>query len=63
MKDNRAAGEREGAKAPLVIGLLAIKNARHGLFDERSEIFRENSFSQKCGVVSACKKSMTFLIR
>ena len=26
-KDNRAAGELEGAKAPLEIGLIAIKNA------------------------------------
>ena len=49
-KDNRAAGELEGAKAPLVIGLIAIKNVRYGLFDERSEIFRENFFHKKCGV-------------
>ena len=27
MQSNRAAGEREGAKAPLVIRLIAIKNA------------------------------------
>ena len=27
-KDNRAAGELEGAKAPLEIGLIAIKNVR-----------------------------------
>ena len=47
MQSNRAAGEREGAKAPLVIRLIAIKNVRYGLFDERSEIFRENLFSQK----------------
>ena len=47
MRDNRPAGELEGAKAPLVIGLIAIKNVRYGLFDERSEIFRENLFSQK----------------
>ena len=26
-KDNRAAGELEGAKAPLEIGLIAIENA------------------------------------
>ena len=47
-KNNRAAGEHEGAKAPLVIGLIAIKNAWFiRLFDEHSEIFRENLFSQK----------------
>ncbi len=27
MKDNRVAGEHEGAKAPLAIRLIAIKNA------------------------------------
>ena len=55
MRDNRAAGELEGAKAPLVIGLIAIKNVRYGLFDERSEIFRENLFSQKMWRCSAQK--------
>ena len=40
-KDNRVAGELEGAKAPLEIRLIAIKNVRYGLFDERSEIFCE----------------------
>ena len=57
MRDNRAAGEREGAKAPLVIGLIAIKNVRYGLFDERSEIFRENLFSQKMWRVFSVQKS------
>ena len=47
MSNNRTAGECEGAKAPLVIRLIAIKNVRNGLFDEHSEIFRENLFSQK----------------
>ena len=64
MKDNRAAGEREGAKAPLVIRLIAIKNVRYGLFDERSEIFRENLFSQKMWrFLKRAKKSQTFLTR
>ena len=47
IKDNRAAGEREGAKAPLVIGSIPIKHVRYGLFDERSEIFRKNLFLRK----------------
>ena len=49
MKDNRVAGEHEGAKAPLVIKLIAIKKARiyRAFSDERSEIFRENMFSRK----------------
>ena len=60
-KDNRAAGELEGAKAPLEIGLIAIKNAWFiRLFDERSEIFRENLFSQKMWRFEAWKKSQTF---
>jgi hypothetical protein len=46
-EDTHAAGEREGAKAPLVIRLIAIKNVRFGLFDERSEIFCEAQASQK----------------
>ena len=57
-KDNRAAGELEGAKAPLEIGLIAIKNAgfiRH--FDERSEIFCENLFSQKMWRFCSVQKS------
>jgi len=62
-KDNRAAGELEGAKAPLVIGLIAIKNVRYGLFDERSEIFRENLFSQNVAFLKRAKKSKTFLTR
>ena len=46
MQDNRAAGELEGAKAPLVIRLIAIKKPdKSGFFDERSEIFCENKFS------------------
>ena len=64
-KDNRAAGELEGAKAPLEIGLIAIKNAWFiRLFDERSEIFRENLFSQKMWRFwSVQKKAQTFLTR
>ena len=45
-EDNRAAGEFEGAR-PASSWIIAIKNVRYGLFDERSEIFRENLFSQK----------------
>ena len=37
-KDNRAAGELEGAR-PASSWIIAIKNVRYGLFDERSEIF------------------------
>ena len=55
-KEDRAAGEHEGAKASLVIRLIAIKNVRYGLFDERSEILRENLFSQKMWRFEACKK-------
>ena len=39
-KYNRAAGELEGAR-PASSWIIAIKNVRDGLFDERSEIFRE----------------------
>ena len=39
-KYNRAAGEFEGAR-PASSWIIAIKNVRYGLFDERSEIFRE----------------------
>ncbi len=39
-KYNRAAGELEGAR-PASSWIIAIKNVRYGLFDERSEIFRE----------------------
>ena len=65
MKSNRAAGEHEGAKAPLAIRLIAIKNAWFiRLFDERSEIFRENLFSQKMWrFLKRAKKSQTFLTR
>jgi hypothetical protein len=53
-KENQAAGEHEGAKTPLVIRLIAVKNAWFiRLFDERSEIFRENLFSQKMCVFEA----------
>jgi hypothetical protein len=45
-KDNRAAGEFEGAR-PASSLIIAIKNVRYGLFDERSEIFREDLSSQK----------------
>ncbi len=63
-KDNRTAGELEGAKASLEIRLIAIKNVRYGLFDERSEIFRENLFSQKMWrFLKRAKKSQTFLTR
>ena len=36
--------QREKAASSLII---AIKNVRYGLFDEHSEIFRENLFLQK----------------
>ena len=36
-----------GGKGPTRDWIIAIKNVRYGLFDERSEIFRENLFSQK----------------
>ena len=39
-KYDRAAGELEGAR-PASSWIIAIKNVRYGLFDERSEIFRE----------------------
>ena len=39
-KDKCAAGELEGAR-PASSWIIAIKNVRDGLFDERSEIFRE----------------------
>ena len=45
-KYNRAAGELEGAR-PASSWIIAIKNVRYGLFDERSEIFREAYASQK----------------
>ena len=62
-EDNRAAGEFEGVR-PALSWIIAIKNVRYGLFDERSEIFRENLFSQKMWrFLKRVKKSRTFLPR
>ena len=46
----RSRGAR-GGKGPARNQIIAIKNVRYGLFDERSEIFRKNLFLQKCGVL------------
>ena len=56
-EDNRAAGEFEGVR-PALSWIIAIKNVRYGLFDERSEIFRENLFSQKMWRFLKREKSM-----
>ena len=57
MKDNRAAGEHEGGKGPARNQIIAIKIVRYGLFDERSEIFRKNLFSQKMWRFFSVQKS------
>ena len=61
-KDNRAAGELEGVR-PASSWIIVIKNVRYGLFDERSEIFREDLSSQKMWRLLRAKKSLTFLTR
>jgi hypothetical protein len=44
---SRGVTEPQREKGPAHNQIIAIKNVRYGLFDERSEIFRENVFSQK----------------
>jgi hypothetical protein len=44
---SRGVTEPQREKGPARNQIIAIKNVRYGLFDERSEIFRENLFSQK----------------
>ncbi len=57
-KNFRAAGEFEGAR-PASSWIIAIKKVRNGLFDERSEIFREAQASKKFGVFLAKKRSVS----
>ena len=61
-KDNRAAGELEGAKAPLVIGLIAIKNVLvyQDFLTSVARFFVKTCFHKKCGVFEACKKVKDF---
>jgi len=56
-KYDRAAGELEGAR-PASSWIIAIKNVRYGLFDERSEIFREALASQKMWRFFGVQKSL-----
>ncbi len=60
-KDNRAAGELEGAKAPLEIGLIAIKTPDlSGFLTSVARFFVKTCFHKKCGVFEACKKVKDF---
>ena len=61
MKDNRAAGELEGAEAPLEIGLIAIKMPDlSGFLTSVARFFVKTCFHKKCGVFEACKKVTDF---
>ena len=60
MKDNRAAGEHEGAKAPLVIRLLPSKMSGTDFLTSVARFFVKTCFHKKCGVFSACKKVTDF---
>ena len=60
-KDNRAAGELEGAKAPLEIGLIAIKTPDlSGFLTSVARFFVKTCFHKKCDVFEACKKVKDF---
>ena len=59
---SRGVTEPQREKGPARNQIIAIKNVRYGLFDERSEIFRKNLFFTKnVAFFEACKKSQTFL--
>ena len=58
-KENRAAGELEGGKTRLELD-YSHQKCPSGLFDERSEIFREAKASRKMWRFLACKKVADF---
>ena len=58
-KNNRAAGELEGAR-PASSWIIAIKNVRQDFLTSKARFFVKRKLHKKCGVFEACKKAIGF---
>ena len=58
-KDDRAAGEFEGAR-PASSWIIAIKNVRQDFLTSEARFFVKRKLHKKCGVFEACKKVTDF---